>query len=117
MLCAKVQLDHRYNREVTAIGIQSLQSYPICELPHVTLANNSNISTAIYGSSGPRYRGLYKEDSVQGQYPVAKERSFSVLSVEIAFQHLHFIDLLRRVSCCDGVSFSVDRRRAYRRRV
>ena len=32
MLCARVQLDRRYNREVTAIGIQSLRSCPIREV-------------------------------------------------------------------------------------
>ena len=32
MLCARVQLDRQYNREVTAIGIQSLRSCPICEV-------------------------------------------------------------------------------------
>ena len=42
MLCARVQLDRRYNREVTAIGIQSLRSYPIREVTPRDLINGAN---------------------------------------------------------------------------
>ena len=40
MLCAGVQLDRLYNREVTAIGIQSLRSYPIREVTQRDLLTN-----------------------------------------------------------------------------
>ena len=75
-----------------------------CHGNRVAIAKNSNISKAIYGSSWPPHLVYIKRTAVVRTLSLhmqtsAKESSFSVLCVGIAFQHLPANDLLRRVHC------------------